>query len=206
MSKNWMTVAACALACATWLSACKDAPAPVADQAAPAPAPASVAAPAPAQTTAAPKVDEPAVTAQAVESDPVLKQVVRVHEAKHGEQSLSSMQSMVGKYRWDGVDYLKQGVLAERLKALMGEQYDTMLKNLDTVGPLEAESGKLMVFGNRQRMGGEEAAAVLLDPERNGLRVWLLSAGQQTVFTDVAGAEIPWPDSVRTTIENQLGR
>ena len=122
--------------------------------------------------------------------------------AKDGEEGLSSLKAMEGKYRWDGVDYLKTGVLAQRLKALTGAQYETVLKNLDTVGPLETQGSAMAVFGNRQRMGGEESAAIVIDPARNGLRVWLLSAGRQTVFTDVQGDDIPWPESVQSLIQN----
>lgn len=45
----------------------------------------------------------------------------------------------------------------------------------------------------------------MINPERNGLRIWLLSAGQQTVFTDVDGEAIRWPESVQTLIKNQVG-
>jgi hypothetical protein len=38
---------------------------------------------------------------------------------------------------------------------------------------------------------------VVIDPVRNGLRVWLLSEGRQTVFTDVDGADIPWPSGAK---------
>ena len=90
----------------------------------------------------------------------------------------------------------------QRLKALMGAKYETLLKNLQAVGPLEADDGMLRVSGNRQHMGGEEVAAVVIDPARNGLRVWLLSEGKNQVFTDVDGADIPWPAGVQAMIKN----
>jgi hypothetical protein len=40
--------------------------------------------------------------------------------AKDGEPGLDSLKPLQGKYRWDGVDYVKDGVLAQRLKTLMG--------------------------------------------------------------------------------------
>ena len=208
-----MTAAAGALACVALLAGCDqsksaaapaatDAPAPVAPVTAPDPAPvAPPAAPSAATASAAPAESAPAATAQIVSTSSIVQ--VRVpHVAKDGEEGLSSLKAMEGKYRWDGVDYLKTGVLAQRLKALTGAQYETVLKNLDAVGPLETQGSAMAVFGNRQRMGGEESAAIVIDPARNGLRVWLLSAGRQTVFTDVQGDDIPWPESVQRLIQN----
>lgn len=193
MTRNFVNAAALALASAALLTACDKtkAPSPVMT-AAPVVTPVS-------ETTA----EVPAAAAQIENVGPRAAQEVRVpHVAKEGEQGLDSLKLLEGKYRWDGVDYVKDGVLAERLKTLMGQQYDTLLKNLQTLGPLEPVSGLLYVMGNRQHQGGEEMAAVAIDPVRNGLRVWLLSEGKQTVFTDVEGAEIPWPSAVLTMFSN----
>ena len=208
MTRILMTAAAGALACVALLAGCDqsksaaapaatDAPAPVAPVTAPDPAPVAP----PAAPSAAPAESAPAATAQIVSTSSI-EQVRVPHAAKDGEEGLSSLKAMEGKYRWDGVDYLKTGVLAQRLKALTGAQYETVLKNLDAVGPLETQGSAMAVFGNRQRMGGEESAAIVIDPARNGLRVWLLSAGRQTVFTDVQGDDIPWPESVQRLIQN----
>ncbi|MFS4552256.1 hypothetical protein [Comamonas resistens] len=198
MSRNLFNVAALALAAAALLAACDKTKSP-----SPTTAPAADAAAA--MPHAEVKVEEPAATAQVQASSSEIKQVNVLHVAKEGEEGLSSLTGLKGKYRWDGVDYLKEGVLAQRLKTLLGDQYETVLKNLETVGPLEAQDGELYVFGNRQHQGGEESAAIVINPERNGLRIWLLSAGQQTVFTDVEGQEIRWPESVQTLIKNQVG-
>ena len=189
MSRNLFNVAALALAAAALLAACDKTKSP-----SPTTAPAADAAAAMPHAEA--KFEEPAATAQVQASSSEIKQV-------NGEESLGSLAALEGKYRWDGVDYLKEGVLAQRLKTLLGDQYETVLKNLETVGPLEAQDGELYVFGNRQHQGGEESAAIVINPERNGLRIWLLSAGQQTVFTDVDGEAIRWPESVQTLIKNQ---
>lgn len=193
MIRNFVNAAALALASAALLTACDKtkAPSPVMT-AAPVVTPASE-----------PTAEVPAAAAQIENVGLRAAQEVRVpHVAKEGEQGLDSLKLLEGKYRWDGVDYVKDGVLAERLKTLMGQQYDTLLKNLQTLGPLEPVSGLLYVMGNRQHQGGEEMAAVVIDPVRNGLRVWLLSEGKQTVFTDVEGAEIPWPSAVLTMFSN----
>lgn len=188
MSRNFVSTAAVALAAAALLVACDKTKAP-----------APTAAAADARAAAAP----PAATAQieAVATAPV--EEVRVpHVATDGEPGLDSLKPLQGKYRWDGVDYVKDGVLAQRLKTLMGPQYDTLLKNLQALGPLEPSAAVLYVMGNRQHQGGEEMAAVVIDPVRNGLRVWLLSEGRQTVFTDVDGADIPWPSAVQSMLRN----
>jgi len=190
MSRNFVSTAAIALAAAALLVACDKTKAP-----------SPTAAATDAQASAA---ASPAATAQIEEAATVSIEEVRVpHVAKDGEPGLDSLKPLQGKYRWDGVDYVKDGVLAQRLKTLMGgSQYETLLKNLQALGPLEPSADLLYVMGNRQHQGGEEMAAVVIDPVRNGLRVWLLSEGRQTVFTDVDGADIPWPSAVENMLRN----
>ena len=204
MSRNFVSTAAFALAVAALMAACDKTKAPSPTTAA---APVDAAAPAtePAKPDPLPeaKAQEPAATAQVEDAATNSMQEVRApHVLKEGDKSLDSLKPLQGKYRWDGVDYVKDGVLAERLKTLMGHQYDTLLKNLQTLGPLEPSADLLYVMGNRQHQGGEEMAAVVIDPVRNGLRVWLLSEGRQTVFTDVDGADIPWPSAVQSMLRN----
>jgi len=192
MSRNFVSTAAVALAAAALLVACDKTKAPSPTAAAEDVRAAAAAAAAP-----------PAATAQIEEAATAPVEEVRVpHVAKDGEPGLDSLKPLQGKYRWDGVDYVKDGVLAQRLKTLMGPQYDTLLKNLQALGPLEPSAAVLYVMGNRQHQGGEEMAAVVIDPVRNGLRVWLLSEGRQTVFTDVDGADIPWPSAVQSMLRN----
>ena len=192
MSRNFVSTAAVALAAAALLVACDKTKAPSPTAAAEDVRAAAAAAAAP-----------PAATAQIEEAATAPVEEVRVpHVAKDGEPGLDSLKPLQGKYRWDGVDYVKDGVLAQRLKTLMGPQYDTLLKNLQALGPLEPSAALLYVMGNRQHQGGEEMAAVVIDPVRNGLRVWLLSEGRQTVFTDVDGAAIPWPSAVQSMLRN----
>ena len=192
MSRNFVSTAAVALAAAALLVACDKTKAPSPTAAAEDVRAAAAAAAAP-----------PAATAQIEEAATAPVEEVRVpHVAKEGEPGLDSLKPLQGKYRWDGVDYVKDGVLAQRLKTLMGPQYDTLLKSLQALGPLEPSAALLYVMGNRQHQGGEEMAAVVIDPVRNGLRVWLLSEGRQTVFTDVDGADIPWPSAVQSMLRN----
>jgi hypothetical protein len=199
MSRNFVSAAVVALAAAALLVACDKTKSPSPTAAAEDVRAAAAAAAAPPAATA--QIEE-AATAQIEAATAPVEEVRVPHVAKDGEPGLDSLKPLQGKYRWDGVDYVQDGVLAQRLKTLMGHQYDTLLKNLQALGPLEPSAGLLYVMGNRQHQGGEEMAAVVIDPVRNGLRVWLLSEGRQTVFTDVDGADIPWPSAVQSMLRN----
>jgi hypothetical protein len=118
-------------------------------------------------------------------------------------EPLSSLADSVGKYLYDGDNYLEQGVLAARLRALLGERYPVLLANMRTVAPLTAAGGLWFITGNRPHEGGVEAGAVVIDPRANALRVWLLNAGQAEEFIDPPAAVVPWPKDVQTLIENQ---
>lgn len=123
--------------------------------------------------------------------------------AKAGEAGLDSLAEYVGKYPYDGLNYLEQGVLADRLKALLGTSYPTLLSNMRTVGPLTRDGDVWSIVGLRPHQGGEEMGAVVIDPARNALRVWLLTDGKQTDFSDATGGtDIPWPEQVKKTLAN----
>lgn len=118
-------------------------------------------------------------------------------------ESLATLADSVGQYPYDGDNYLEQGVLAARLRALLGAEYPVLLANMRTVSPLAAADGLWFITGNRPHEGGVEAAAVVIDPRQNALRVWLLNAGQSQEFIDPPSAQIPWPRDVQTLIKNQ---
>jgi len=122
--------------------------------------------------------------------------------AKAGEPGLDSLAEYVGKYPYDGTNYLEQGVLADRLKALLGTSYPTLLSNMRTVGPLTKEGDVWSIVGLRPHQGGEEMGAIVIEPARNALRVWLLTGGKQSDFSDAAGADIAWPEQVNKTMAN----
>lgn len=90
---------------------------------------------------------------------------------------LAVVREHLGKYPHEGVNYLEQGALGARLKALVGPRYPQLLESLRTVGPLSQHEGLLYVTGSRPFEGGSDAAAVVIDPERNVLRVWMLAGG-----------------------------
>ncbi|MDR0226643.1 MAG: hypothetical protein LBI66_09495 [Burkholderiaceae bacterium] len=122
--------------------------------------------------------------------------------AKAGEPGLDSLAEYLGKYPYDGTNYLEQGVLADRLKALLGASYPTLLSNMRTVGPLNRDGDAWSIVGLRPHQGGEEMGAVVIDPARNALRVWLLTDGQQSDFSDAGGPDIAWPEQVQKTLAN----
>ena len=151
---------------------------------------------------AAPAATAVAQDAAQKESPGVVEEVRVPYVARQGEGGLDSLSGELGKYPHDGVDYLRDGVLAERLRGLLAGRYEVLLANLGTVGSLTQEGALWSLIGLRPHRGGEEAAAIVIDPERNGLRVWLLSEGRQTVYTDVDGPEIGWTPDVLKTMGN----
>lgn len=130
--------------------------------------------------------------------------VRKVHVPQAGETALASLEPLLGKYPQDQVRFLETGVLAQRLQALMGDQYATLVKNLGTVGPLSREGEVWSIIGNRPHEGGSEGGAVVIDPVRNAVRVWLLHDGTQSEFTDLASGDIPWPPDVKKTMANVM--
>lgn len=145
-----------------------------------------------------------AVTAAVIMQDePVPVPPVPALTGAVAQEPLASLQESVGKYPYDDVNYLEQGVLAARLRALLGERYPLLLANMRTVSPLTEAGGLWYITGNRPHEGGAEVAAVVIDPRQNALRVWLLSAGKSSEFVDPPLARIPWPKDVQTLLNNQ---
>lgn len=127
--------------------------------------------------------------------------------------SLSDLQPYVGTYPSDSnMSFLEQGVLADRLKPLLGKDYATLLANMRTVSPLTAapastgQAPRWYITGNRPHEGGKEMAAVVVDPAQNAVRVWMLHHGQVQVYQDPPQADVPWPPEVATLIDQQAQR
>lgn len=121
-----------------------------------------------------------------------------------GAAQLSSLRDYLGSYPHDTVSgsYLEQGVLADRLRAVMGEDYPSLLANLRTVGPLTDAGSLWFLTGNRPHEGGVESAAIVIDPAHNALRVWLQNEGRIRDVSDPAGAQIGLPPDVKTFVDN----
>ncbi|MDR0261253.1 MAG: hypothetical protein LBI76_15745 [Comamonas sp.] len=117
--------------------------------------------------------------------------------------SLESLRAQVGKYPSDaGADFLHQGPLSQRLQALMGADYQVLLTNLGTSGPLTQQGDLLFVTGNKPHEGGDEQAAVVVDLAQNAVRVWLAHAGQEQDKSDPATATVAWPSDVQAMQSN----
>lgn len=160
---------------------------------------------------AAPQVGEATVTVDAIEGPngnaEVISESAVVHSAPEGAQSLASLQQYVGTYPSDNQSsFLEQGVLAERLKQLLGADYSTLLLNMRTVGPLTQDGTLWFITGNRPHEGGMEAAAVVIDSPHNAIRVWMLHEGKEQEWSDPAGVQVPWPQDVQTMIDNQKSK
>lgn len=117
---------------------------------------------------------------------------------------LASLQQYVGTYPGDGpASFLEQGVLAERLKPLLGADYADFLLNMRTVGPLTQDGTVWFITGNRPHEGGMEEAAVVIDAPQNAIRVWMLHDGKVKEWMTPVGAQVPWPKDVQTMVDNQ---
>lgn len=154
-----------------------------------------------------PSVPQPKAetTLTAPQAEPVSPSAPSAEAAATTEPVLSGLSQYLGQYPSDGVNYLEQGALAERLKSLLGPRYPTLLANMRTVGPLSEEGALWSIVGLRPHEGGSEIGAVVIDPQRNVLRVLLVTAGVPSEFSDAQGAPVEWPPSVQTTLQN-LGK
>lgn len=112
------------------------------------------------------------------------------------------VQALVGKYPSDGVDFLRTGPIAERLKGLLGPvNYPVFVKNMGVSGPLRKEGQLIYIIGNRQHQGRDELAAMVLDPGRDAMRAWLKTGDEEWDVQD-AGPAVQLPAEVRQFIQN----
>ncbi len=113
-----------------------------------------------------------------------------------------SLQAQLGRYPTDGTDYLRTGPLAERLRGLLGAtNYPVLLENMAVSSRLRQEGEMLFITGNRVGLGGSEAAAVVIHPATDAVRVWLLTGGEEWDVQD-QGAPKTLPADVATMMEN----
>lgn len=114
----------------------------------------------------------------------------------------ASLQEQVGRRPADGGDYLRTGPLADRLRGLLGPtNYPVLLENMGVSSPLRQDGALLYITGNRPRQGGTEAAAIVIHPAADAVRVWLLTGGEEWEVQDV-GTPKTLPADVATMMEN----
>jgi len=114
----------------------------------------------------------------------------------------SSLQSQVGRYPAEGGDFLRSGPLAQRLRELLGEDnYLVLLQNFSAPTPLRQEGALLYITGHRPQRGDAEAAAVVVHPAADTVRVWLSTGGEEWEVQDF-GAPKVWPAEVVRVMDN----
>lgn len=113
----------------------------------------------------------------------------------------AGLQSQVGRIPEEGGDFLRTGRLAQRLGELLGEDnYLILLHNLRTTTPLRQEGDLLYITGHRHPAGGDEAAAVVIHPAADAVRVWLSTGGEEWEVQDLGAPKI-WPADVARAME-----
>jgi len=117
----------------------------------------------------------------------------------------AGVQQQVGRYPSSGEDFLRTGPIARRLQGLLGPvNYPLFLQNMGTSGPLRQEGSLIYITGNRPHQGGQESAAMVLDPTRDVMRAWLQTGDEEWDVQD-AGPAVPLPAEVRQFIQNARG-
>lgn len=117
----------------------------------------------------------------------------------------AGVQELVGRYPSSGEDFLRTGPIARRLQGLLGPvNYPVFLQNMGTSGPLRQEGPLIYITGNRPHQGGQESAAMVLDPTRDVMRAWLQTGDEEWDVQD-AGPAVPLPAELRQFIQNARG-
>lgn len=206
MLTPWHTLAV--LLAAAGLAACEPSPPTPKAQGDAAPSAPAVSV-APQESAPAPKAGGDAVQGLNADAATVAASADNVDELPSYAQPSSSasplgeLRSYVGTYPSDSnVSFLEQGVLAERLKRLLGKEYGTLLTNMRTVSPLAEDAGRWFITGNHPHEGGKEAAAIVVDAAQNAIRVWMLHEGKVSQYQDPIHVTVPWPRDVQTMVDN----
>ena len=115
-----------------------------------------------------------------------------------------ALQNAVGSYHAQ-TQFLRQPGINRRLRALLGVQYELVMRDLQVAGPLQRDKGVYYVTGNQAHKGGVEAVAIAMQPASDSVRVWLLHEGREQVLQEQPNA-FAWPAEVQTLIQNSAAR
>ena len=115
-----------------------------------------------------------------------------------------ALQNAVGSYHAQ-TQFLRQPGINGRLRALLGVQYELVMRDLQVAGPLQQDKGVYYVTGNQAHKGGVEAVAIAMQPASDSVRVWLLHEGREQVLQEQPNA-FAWPAEVQTLIQNSAAR
>ena len=115
-----------------------------------------------------------------------------------------ALQNAVGSYHAQ-TQFLRQPGINRRLRALLGVQYELVMRDLQVAGPLQRDKGVYYVTGNQAHKGGVEAVAIAMQPASDSVRVWLLHEGREQVLQEQPNT-FAWPAEVQTLIQNSAAR
>ena len=116
------------------------------------------------------------------------------------QAGLDSLVGLAGKYPHD-VKLWETTPLGERLKTLLGAQYDPFLANLGVQGPLARCGDVVWTSGNKPHEGGTEGALLLADTKANAIEVYLLTKGVLSYYRE-KGANAPLEGDAKTVLAN----
>jgi hypothetical protein len=112
----------------------------------------------------------------------------------------SNLDAAVGKYSND-INLFGQGPIADALRNVAGDKFDTLRSNLAVAGPLQKSQGVYYITGNAPHQGGVDQAYVLIDPLQQAVEVGLWQNGTLGVYA-TPGKSITKPEDVTTMIAN----
>ncbi len=143
---------------------------------------------------------------QAGQDNPLLGAAVTIikEAAGHGEEAAGwqQLEKQVGKYPTETSLYSK-GMVAERLRALLGDKLSVFNANMQVSSPLQKD-GVYYASGNKPHESGSEMAYLLLDPGSKEMEVGLVENGKLTVYRD-GKTEIARPQDIRNMLSNLQG-
>jgi len=114
--------------------------------------------------------------------------------------SLAELRRHLGQYPRD-IDLWSHPLLAQRIRALLGDRHPTFIENIRVQGPLTEENGLFFVTGNKPHKGGTDMAAITIDPVNDKIQVWLATKGKVENFSE-ADPALADPPSVATFKSN----
>ena len=110
--------------------------------------------------------------------------------------SLADLRRHLGQYPRD-IKLWSHPLLADRIRALLGDRHAAFLENIRVQGPLTEENGLLFVTGNKPHQGGVDMAAFIVDPVNDKIQIWLSTGGKAETFSE-ADPPLADPPSVAT--------
>jgi hypothetical protein len=116
---------------------------------------------------------------------------------------LTTLRQFIGKYPYEGVNYLTIDPLKRRLGALLGEKYPVFVENMNVIGPLGDDGGLLYTYGNAPHRGMLDMGGIVIDPGQDAIYVWLMEDRKVSEFRENQKS-IPVPQYLQTIIANAL--